>query len=258
MTEALSFIHRFERGAATEPPLLLLHGTGGDENDLLPLGEMIAPGATMLSPRGKVLENGMPRFFRRLADGVFDEDDVRRRAVDLADFIVAASARYGVPVPIALGYSNGANTAAAVLLLRPEALAGAILLTLPLSETTPVDLTGCRQATSCRKPTSISPNSGCLHPPLRSEAKEGDQPRTREASGGWWRGRADSSLASLLMHTSPPAPLPPSCWRRTVTLPHSRGGGCTKPRSSRIRSRPACCRCRHAAARSSWRIGRAR
>ena len=144
MTEALSFIHRFERGAATEPPLLLLHGTGGDENDLLPLGEMIAPGATMLSPRGKVLENGMPRFFRRLADGVFDEDDVRRRAVDLADFIVAASARYGVPVPIALGYSNGANTAAAVLLLRPEALAGAILLraTLPLSETTPVDLTG--------------------------------------------------------------------------------------------------------------------
>jgi len=159
MTEALSFIHRFERGAATEPPLLLLHGTGGDENDLLPLGEMIAPGATMLSPRGKVLENGMPRFFRRLADGVFDEDDVRRRAVDLADFIVAASARYGVPVPIALGYSNGANTAAAVLLLRPEALAGAILLTLPLSETTPVDLTG--------KPVLIL--SGAMDPMMSPE-----------------------------------------------------------------------------------------
>jgi len=161
MTEALSFIHRFERGAATEPPLLLLHGTGGDENDLLPLGEMIAPGATMLSPRGKVLENGMPRFFRRLADGVFDEDDVRRRAVDLADFIVAASARYGVPVPIALGYSNGANTAAAVLLLRPEALAGAILLraTLPLSETTPVDLIG--------KPVLIL--SGAMDPMMSPE-----------------------------------------------------------------------------------------
>ena len=161
MTEALSFIHRFERGAATEPPLLLLHGTGGDENDLLPLGEMIAPGATMLSPRGKVLENGMPRFFRRLADGVFDEDDVRRRAVDLADFIVAASARYGVPVPIALGYSNGANTAAAVLLLRPEALAGAILLraTLPLSETTLVDLTG--------KPVLIL--SGAMDPMMSPE-----------------------------------------------------------------------------------------
>ena len=144
MTESLAFIHRFEQGAATEPPLLLLHGTGGDENGIIPLGQMIAPDATLLAPRGKVLENGMPRFFRRLADGVFDEDDVRRRAVDLADFIAAARAHYGIPVPIALGYSNGANTAAAVLLLRPEALAGAILLraTLPLSETTPVDLTG--------------------------------------------------------------------------------------------------------------------
>jgi phospholipase/carboxylesterase len=145
MAEALSFIHRFEKG--TEPgarPLLLLHGTGGDENDLVPLGRMIAPGAPLLSPRGKVLENGMPRFFRRLAEGVFDEADVRARAQDLADFIEQAGAQYGIAPPIALGYSNGANVAAAILLLRPRALAGAILLraTLPLPETPSVDLGG--------------------------------------------------------------------------------------------------------------------
>ena len=109
-------------------PLLLLHGTGGDEDDLVPLGRMVAPGAALLSPRGKVLENGMPRFFRRLAEGVFDENDVRARAHELADFIDAAREHYGIAAPVALGYSNGANIAAAVMLLRPEALAGGILL----------------------------------------------------------------------------------------------------------------------------------
>jgi phospholipase/carboxylesterase len=145
MTETLSYIHRFEKGAdPAASALLLLHGTGGDENDLIPLGRMIAPDAALLSPRGKVLENGMPRFFRRLADGVFDEDDVRQRAGEVADFVAEARARYGIATPIALGYSNGANTAAAMLLLRPEVLAGAILLraTVPLSQTSPVDLTG--------------------------------------------------------------------------------------------------------------------
>ncbi|NGX98370.1 MAG: alpha/beta hydrolase, partial [Candidatus Afipia apatlaquensis] len=123
------FIHRFEPGDRLEaPPLLLLHGTGGDENDLLPLGKTISPGSALLSPRGKVLEHGMPRFFRRLAEGVFDEDDVRRRADELADFVEAARARYGIAAPVALGYSNGANIAAAMLLLRPDVLAGAILL----------------------------------------------------------------------------------------------------------------------------------
>jgi phospholipase/carboxylesterase len=162
MSETLSFIHNFEKGANPSlPPLLLLHGTGGDENDLLPLGRMIAPNATLLSPRGKVLENGMPRFFRRLADGVFDEDDVRLRANEVADFIVAARAQYGIASPIALGYSNGANTAAAILLLRPEALAGAILLraTVPLSQTSPVDLTG--------KPVLII--SGAMDPLMQPE-----------------------------------------------------------------------------------------
>jgi phospholipase/carboxylesterase len=128
MTE-LSFIHRFEPGAhADVRPLLLLHGTGGNEGDLIPLARLIAPDAPLLSPRGKVLENGMPRFFRRLAEGVFDEEDVRRRAAELADFVVSARREYGLAAPVALGYSNGANIAAAVMLLRPEALVGGILL----------------------------------------------------------------------------------------------------------------------------------
>ncbi|MCJ8142677.1 alpha/beta hydrolase [Ancylobacter sp. A5.8] len=125
----LSFVHRFEPSTVPNlAPLLLLHGTGGDENDLLGLGRMVAPGAALLSPRGKVLEGGMPRFFRRLAEGVFDEDDVRARVDELADFIAEARAAYGLPAPVALGFSNGANIAAAMLLRRPEALAGAVLL----------------------------------------------------------------------------------------------------------------------------------
>jgi phospholipase/carboxylesterase len=123
----LAFVHRFEPGTGSRP-LLLLHGTGGDENDLVPLGRMVAPDAPLLSPRGKVLERGAPRFFRRLAEGVFDEADVRSRAQELADFIAAAREAYDLAAPVALGYSNGANIAAAVLLLRPEALDGAILL----------------------------------------------------------------------------------------------------------------------------------
>ena len=125
----LSFVHRFEPGNRTgTPPLLLLHGTGGDENDMLPLAQAVAPGAALLSVRGEVLEHGMPRFFRRLAEGVFDENDVRHRANELADFIVAARQEYQFAAPIALGYSNGANIAAAKLFLRPDALAGAMLL----------------------------------------------------------------------------------------------------------------------------------
>lgn len=129
MAAPANFIHRFE--PATQPglpPLLLLHGTGGDENDLVPVGRMVAPGAALLSPRGQALEAGMPRFFRRLAEGVFDEADLARRTHELADFIAAARERYGLPAPVALGFSNGANIAAAMLLLRPEILAGAVLL----------------------------------------------------------------------------------------------------------------------------------
>jgi phospholipase/carboxylesterase len=141
----LSFVHRFEPGAERNtPPLLLLHGTGGDENDLIGLGRMVAPDAALLSPRGRVLEGGMPRFFRRLAEGVFDEDDVKRRANELGDFVGEARAAYGLAAPIALGFSNGANIAAATLLLRPEALAGAVLIRamVPLSQPPAVDLAG--------------------------------------------------------------------------------------------------------------------
>lgn len=143
MTKSSTFIHRFEPATRLEaPPLLLLHGTGGDENDLLQLGRLVSPGSALLSPRGKVIENGMPRFFRRHAEGVFDEDDVRLRANELADFIEVARKGYGLARPVALGFSNGANIAAATLLLRPETSAGAILLRamVPLAHPPKVDL----------------------------------------------------------------------------------------------------------------------
>ncbi len=122
----LGFQYRFEPAQdSSAPTLLLLHGTGGDENDLLPLGRMIAPGAALLSVRGQVLENGMPRFFRRIAEGVFDQEDLARRTEELARFI--ENKLNGNP-PIALGFSNGANIAASLLLRYPETLAGAILM----------------------------------------------------------------------------------------------------------------------------------
>ncbi|MFD1703321.1 alpha/beta hydrolase [Methylopila henanensis] len=125
----LSFVHLFRPATvAGLPPVLLLHGTGGDETDLIGLGAAVAPGAALLSPRGQVLENGMPRFFRRLAEGVFDEADLRRRAGDLASFVGEARAAYGIGAPVALGFSNGANIAAAVRLLHPGVLSGAIML----------------------------------------------------------------------------------------------------------------------------------
>jgi len=137
MTEESAFVYRFELGnKAGATPLLLLHGTGGDENDLLQLGAMISPGSALLSPRGRVLEHGMPRFFHRLAEGVFDEEDVRKRALELGAFVESARQRHGIEAPVAVGFSNGANIAAALLLMKPEALAGAVLLRamVPLSD----------------------------------------------------------------------------------------------------------------------------
>jgi phospholipase/carboxylesterase len=124
------FKHIFLPGDAEKPVLLLLHGTGGDENDLVPLGQAVAPDHAILSVRGRVLENGMPRFFRRLAEGVFDLDDLKFRTDELADFITAARDAYeiGKRPLAALGYSNGANIAASLFLKRPEVLDGAMLL----------------------------------------------------------------------------------------------------------------------------------
>ena len=108
---------------------VLLHGTGGNEEDLIFLGKEIDPNASILSPRGKVLENGMPRFFRRLAEGVFDVEDLKFRTLELAEFIQKCSLHYKFDLnqTIAVGFSNGANIATSLLLLRPEVLQGAIL-----------------------------------------------------------------------------------------------------------------------------------
>jgi predicted esterase len=127
----LSYHHRFEPGTdPAAPPLLLLHGTGGNEHDLLSLGRKLSPGSALLSPRGNVTEHGAPRFFARLAEGVFDPAEVTRRTHELADFIAAAASQYHFDprTLIAVGFSNGANIAATVLQLRPAVLGGAILL----------------------------------------------------------------------------------------------------------------------------------
>jgi phospholipase/carboxylesterase len=124
----LGFIHRFVPGEAARPPLLLLHGTGGDENDLIPLAERVAPGATVLSPRGKSVEHGMARFFRRSADGVWDLDDFKAATADVAGFVTRARDAYGIGKPIALGYSNGGNLAWSLLLKEPALFAGAVIL----------------------------------------------------------------------------------------------------------------------------------
>ncbi len=153
----LDFKYRFiPADAEGLPTLLLLHGTGGNENDLIDLGRFLAPGAALLSPRGKVLENGMPRFFRRFEQGVFDLEDLRHRTEELAGFVAAAAQAFGLdPSKVAaVGYSNGANIAASLLLLRPRVLAAAILFhamvplvpePLPDLRVKPVFLTAGRQ-----------------------------------------------------------------------------------------------------------------
>lgn len=148
MSTDLGFVHRWVPGDAGSslPTLLLLHGTGGNESDLLSLGPLLLPGANVLSPRGNVSENGAPRFFRRLAEGVFDIEDLIARTNELVDFVGAAADEYGFDSGnvIAVGYSNGANIASSMMLLRPGTLAGGILLRpmVPLEPDSPPDLTG--------------------------------------------------------------------------------------------------------------------
>ncbi len=129
-SQPLTFTHRFIPGTLPNVTLLLLHGTGGNEDSLLDLGAELLPGASILSPRGKVLENGMPRFFRRLSEGVFDEEDLHFRTTELVTFIDAATAAYGLDRNkiYTFGYSNGANIAASILLSHPNVLAGSVLM----------------------------------------------------------------------------------------------------------------------------------
>jgi phospholipase/carboxylesterase len=141
------FIHEFVPGKS-DRTILLLHGTGGNERDLISLGRELNPNASLLSPRGKVLENGMPRFFRRLAEGVFDLEDLQKRTHELADFVTSAAEHYKIDNHkiVAVGYSNGANIAASILLLRPEILSAAILFRamVPLVPETTPDLSATR------------------------------------------------------------------------------------------------------------------
>ncbi|MCE5200691.1 MAG: alpha/beta hydrolase [Armatimonadota bacterium] len=129
--ERLDFIHRFEpsKEHGDTRVLLLLHATGGDENQMVPIAHTLAPEATFLSPRGKIVENGNARFFRRFAEGVFDEEDLVFRTSELAEFVEKACMEYSLDCSniIAIGYSNGANIAASLLLLQPQVLAGAVL-----------------------------------------------------------------------------------------------------------------------------------
>ena len=194
----LGFTHRYVPGTSGDT-LLLLHGTGGDENDLLPLGELLAPEANRLSPRGQVLENGSPRFFRRLAEGVFDVPDLIARTHALAEFVAAASAAYGFdPARVtAAGFSNGANIAAALLLLRPGTLAQAVMLhpMVPLTPDALPDLAGTRVFVGAGRQDSIAP-------PAQTEAlaallkSAGAEVTVHWQSGGHGLGREEVAAAA--------------------------------------------------------------
>ena len=167
------FIHEFVPGKSSRT-LLLLHGTGGNERDLISLGHELDPNASLLSPRGKVLENGMPRFFRRLAEGVFDLEDLQERTRELADFVVSAAEHYTIDIKriVAVGYSNGANIAASMLLLRPEIFSAAILFRamVPLIPEMTPDLSATRVLISegDRDPIVSAAEAGRLAGLLRS------------------------------------------------------------------------------------------
>jgi predicted esterase len=150
VTDALTtYVHRYLPPQGDDQrTLLLLHGTGGDENDLIQLGQMLAPDAGLLSPRGTVLENGAARFFRRLAEGVFDIEDLHARTKDLVAFVDASASKYKFDATkvIGVGFSNGANIASSVLLSSPPTLAAAVLFRpmVPFVPDQPVSLAGKR------------------------------------------------------------------------------------------------------------------
>jgi predicted esterase len=198
------FTHRFVPGAmASAPTILALHGTGGDEHDLVPLARMIDGDSAILSPRGRVLEDGNPRFFRRRSEGVFDQDDLRQQTVALGEFIGEAAARYHFNRArvVALGYSNGANIAASLLLTEPNALAGAILLRpmVPFEPTSPPSLTGIPILISAGRKDPIVPSanserlaallqkSGASVTVVWQETGHALSPSELEQVAEWWR-----------------------------------------------------------------------
>ena len=208
MTQVATYTHRFEPAPGGVPlqgagdsraTLLLLHGTGGNENDLLPVGRAIAPGAALLSPRGRVLEHGMPRFFRRLAEGVFDMEDLVARTHELAEFVAESAKRYGFDPNhvVAVVFSNGANIAASMMLLRPETLAGAVLLRpmVPFEPEQPPDLKGRRALVAAGKADPIvkPENSERLAGILR---EAGADVTLHWSPGGHTLDRADLSAAA--------------------------------------------------------------
>ena len=143
----LSRPHVFQKGTSSRT-ILVMHGTGGDEHNILPLAKALDPDASVLSPRGMHLEGGMNRYFERYPDGTFNEQSIEEAVSDLAEFISAAVQEYGIDAGniFATGFSNGANTAAAIMVRQPELLVGAALFgsTIPFAEVEPVDLTGKR------------------------------------------------------------------------------------------------------------------
>lgn len=154
-------LYRFEKGAPGAPVILALHGTGGNEDDLVPLARLISADATIVSPRGNVLEHGMPRFFRRLAEGVFDLPDLHARTRELGEFLREAASRHGFEPSsvVALGFSNGANIAASLMLTEPETLRRGILIRamVPFEPEATPDLRGSSAFLSAGKADPIVP-----------------------------------------------------------------------------------------------------
>lgn len=215
MTGLQDWPHRWIPGAAatddegsTVPTLLLLHGTGGDETDLLSLGAMVAPGVSLLSPRGPVVENGSRRFFRRFAEGVFDEADIRARVPELAAFVQRAAEEYGFATSAlyALGYSNGANMAASLLLLEPGLLRGAVLLraVAPFSIETPPTLGGTDVLISAGQRDPFSPTERVQRlADLLGEAGAGVTLQWQRAGHELVPGDLEDSMGWLARHLQP-------------------------------------------------------
>jgi predicted esterase len=267
-TPPLDFIHQYVPAVAGSAApfagitLLLLHGTGGDEHDLLSLGEAVAPGAALLSPRGKVLEGSMPRFFRRLAEGVFDVPDLVARTHELAAFVGAAAGRYGFDPQrvVALGFSNGANIAASALLLHPGLLAGAVLLRamVPFEPAAP-SRSRARRCTSARAastrscPERTAPGSRrCSRRAARAPRSRGSPPGTSSPPPSWTRyGRGSPGRCSRTPRRDSPtrhagAPRPRGSRRGHGTVAVARGscrGGAVRlasvSRAARAASDPA-------------------